>query len=644
MVGRIDDREPAGQVLILVALLLTILLAFAGLTIDVGRQLAERRHVQNAADAAALAACRGLTQGESNSAAAADARRTALINIEGSPSAGRATIAADTARVYTDGHAGDPAYLESGILISSGVVRVAIKSSVDATVGRVVGVSELETNARARCGFEGGPAIPLAARRYINAPGPGNGFIDTAATAATATTGQVDTASVTGYDARTPASESQPGPEFELYGPDSKAANDSAFRGFVALDVRNFESDTSRVYYNGVTSQSSENILKDKEGDYLITGYVGGPGFPAVVTPPDPNDQVAALEGNDTPMVVGNFSTSYAVGDRLLLAMYNGTVQQIPDFAIAPPSAFVVPTTTILPITGPNFVVSRNDAFDSTVTLHLHGDHAASNPAWDLIPVDPPSTAPPTPGHMNTPTWTPDVFIPTKQGTKVTSSNIRTSLIPAGIYTVWLEGHSGDPYFQSRRYPVPVKVGGATRDFSFGTSTTSATASSMGASVSLPIYVSTASSGLSAWGGSGSAVALSVDATSFTDCSYGAAAIGAGQITLSSSSVTPSSSGQGTLSTLTASTVGLATGCYKFNVRGTGTNGSGQRVVHIQPITIYVATTASSGTYVEIIGFAVFQVTYLDSNSIRVKAVSGVTASADDNSLLRAERARLMPW
>jgi TRAP-type uncharacterized transport system substrate-binding protein len=92
------------------------------------------------------------------------------------------------------------------------------------------------------------------------------------------------------------------------------------------------------------------------------------------------------------------------------------------------------------------------------------------------------------------------------------------------------------------------------------------------------------------------------------------------------------------------STVGLATGCYKFNVRGTGTNGSGQRVVHIQPITIYVATSASSGTYVEIIGFAVFQVTYLDSNSIRVKAVSGVAASADDNSLLRAERARLMPW
>jgi len=643
MAGRINDREPAGQVLILVALLLTILLAFAGLTIDVGRQVAERRHVQNAADSAALAACRGLIQGESDAAAAADARRAALINIEGSPSAGRATIAPDTARVYADGHAGDPAYLESGILISSGVVRVSIQSSLDATLGKVVGIDELETNARALCGFQGGPAIPLAARRYINAPGPGNGFIDNAATAATATTGQVDAGSVLGYDARTPASESQPGPEFELYGPNSKAANDSAFRGFVALDVRNFQSDTSRVYFNGVTSQSSENNLKAQEGNYLITGYVGGPGFPPIVAPADPNDQIAALEGNDTPMVVGNFSESYAVGDRLLLAVYNGTVQQIPDFTIAPPLAFVVPTTGG-PITGPSFTVSRNDAFDSTVTLHLHGDHAASNPAWDLIPVDPPSTAPPTAGHMNMPTWSSDVFIPTKQGTKITTSNILTNAIPAGIYTVWLEGHSGDPYFQSRRYPVPVKVGGATHDFSFSTSTTSGTADSTGASVSLPIYVSTASNGVSAWGGSGSAVTLSVDASSFTDCSYGAATIGAGQITLSSSSVTPSSSGQGTLSTLTVSTVGLATGCYKFNVRGTGTNSSGQRVVHLQPITIYVATSASSGTYVEIIGFEVFKITYLDSNTIRVQAVGPVVASPNDNSLLRAERARLMPW
>ena len=101
--------------------------------------------------------------------------------------------------------------------------------------------------------MQGGPAVPIVARRYDSAPGPGGGFIDYLATIATSATGAVDTVDPWGYGGRTPASEAAPGPTFELYGPGAKAANDSSFRGFIALDVRNFESTTSRVYYNGVT-------------------------------------------------------------------------------------------------------------------------------------------------------------------------------------------------------------------------------------------------------------------------------------------------------------------------------------------------------------------------------------------------------
>ena len=43
--------------------------------------------------------------------------------------------------------------------------------------------------------------------------------------------------------------------------------------------------------------------------------------------------------------------------------------------------------------------------------------------------------------------------------------------MPAGIYTVWLEGKSGDPFFQTRRVAVRVHVGGAVRDFSLFNST-----------------------------------------------------------------------------------------------------------------------------------------------------------------------------
>jgi hypothetical protein len=108
--------------------------------------------------------------------------------------------------------------------------------------------------------------------------------------------------------------------------------------------------------------------------------------------------------------------------------------------------------------------------------------------------------------------------------------------------------------------------------------------------------------------------------------------------------VTPTSSGSGALSTLSISSVGLAPGCYRLIVRAYGTNGDGQPVVHLLPITFTVATTASNGSYVDIIGFAVFEVTGIDSNSILGRAVTGAYASADDQALRRAQRARLMPW
>ena len=634
-----------GQVLVIFALFLVILLGFTGMAIDIGRQNAEQRHIRTAADAAALAGCRALIDGSSDGAASSQARAVARINIERSPSGTAAQIANDANRIYEDGHAGDPAYLVSGVIVSGTSVRVAIKSSVETTLAKVLGIPTLDTSARARCTLQGGPAVPIVARRYDAAPGPGSGFTDFLATAATSTTGAVDTTNPVGYaSVRTPASETEPGPVFELYGPGAKAANESSFRGFVALDVRNFESTTSRVYYNGVTSGITELTLKNKEGEYLITGYPG-PALPPSTNPSSPNSQIAALLGNDSAQVIGNFDDVFAVGDRLLLAVYSGTVMQIPDFTISPPSAFTVPSTTSSPQAGPNFTVSRNDAFSSTVTLHLHGDAAASavgHPEWDILPD--PSVTPPGAGDMNQPTWSTDVFIPNKNGTTVSTTNIQTNTVPAGIYTVWLEGHSGNPYFQTRRYAVPVKVGGALRDFSLANSTVSATIASMGGTAAIPLYVSTTNASSTKWGTGASAVTLGVDAGSFTDCSLNSATIGAGQLTLSTSLVTPTSSGNGALSTLTINSVGLAPGCYRLNLRAYGTNGDGQPVVHIQPITFTVATDASSGNYVDVIGFAVFQLTDVNPNAISGKAVTGIAANPNDSTLRRAQRARLQPW
>ena len=83
-----------GQVLVIVALGIIVLLGVAGIAIDVGRLMAERRHLQTAADAGALAACQALLSGDTADldAAALRAREVAGINIDGSPAGATATI------------------------------------------------------------------------------------------------------------------------------------------------------------------------------------------------------------------------------------------------------------------------------------------------------------------------------------------------------------------------------------------------------------------------------------------------------------------------------------------------------------------------------------------------------------------------
>ena len=652
------DSAEGGQVLVLFAILITVLLAFAGFTIDVGRQVAERRHVQTAADAAALAACRALIAGDTDSAAAQAASEVALANLQNSPAGAAATIDAPPSYDDEDGNGSiDADELTSGIVVAGTIVRVAISSTVETTLARVVGVSSLGTGARARCDLQGSPAIPIVARRYANPQGPGNGFVDHVTTSATSTAGQVDALDPRGYGGRTAASEAAPGPQFAIYGNESKASNDSSFRGFVALDVRNFEGVATRVYYNGVTPGMNANTLKDKEGAYLVTGYPG-PAFPPVSTPPNGSTQVGVLSGNSTSFVVQQFDDSFKVGDRILLGVYDGTVLEIPDFALTPPVEISLPETTITPVDGPSVKVSRNREFLSTVTLSLAGDAdavaAGQPPSTHIIP-DPPVT-PPAVGHITEPVWSQNVFQPAVNGTNVAMNDFQSNTVPPGIYTVWIEGESGNPYYQRRRVAVPVRIQldtnadgdyndavdvKVTRDFSLVNSVLDGSTPTLGGSISMPIYVNTTSASTTRW--NGGAVALGWDVGSLTNCSLNPASLGSASISFSASSVTPAT-GTGALSTMSINTSGLAQGCYMFTLRARGTNGDGQPVTHLQTVRFSVATTTSSGQYVDILGFAVFQVDAITANDIIGHAVTGVQADPNDQALRRAQRARLVPW
>ena len=99
--------------------------------------------------------------------------------------------------------------------------------------------------------------------------------------------------------------------------PDQHPVNEGLLGADYEVDKENGRYRFKKIYpgenWDGkVRSPLTEPGVNVKEGDYLIDGYPG-PGFPSVTNPADPNDQVAVLLGNDSPMVVGNFNETFEV-------------------------------------------------------------------------------------------------------------------------------------------------------------------------------------------------------------------------------------------------------------------------------------------------------------------------------------------
>lgn len=636
-------EAPRGQVLVIMAIGIIVLLGVAGIAVDIGRLMAERRHMQTAADAAALAACQSLKDGAVADVAAATtrARSVASVNMQGSPS-GTSGAMADPA-VYEDQDGSgflDADELTSGVVVSATSVRVAISGDVETMLAGVVGIPTLGVGARAHCTLVQEPALPIVVRRYDAPPGPGGGFVDVLATETTSTSGQVD-ANPIGYGGRTPAGDTAltKGPIFEIYGVGSKAHNSSEFRGFVNLDIRDFRDVTTREYFNGEAPGRNENIMKGEQSEYVTTGYPG-PGFPAAVQPPTGDLQVATLSGHNTDQLVDAFDEVYDSGDRVMLAVYDGTVKAIPDFSITPPSRLTLPATTGSPTDGPTFSVVRNDQFTGSVELSLVGDEDAPDPADNILPV--PGTAAPAAGAMNEPVFNPNNFMyaSNELTRSVAMEDISTNTIEPGIYTVWVKGTSNVP-FKGRRHPVPVYVGGATRGFHLGNSSLSASATAFGDAVTYTVRVKGES-----WLTSGSAteVDLSWDPDSLSNCVLSPITPPVGMtVSFSDSTITPGN-GQGTASTMTVDTDGLASGCYLFSVRAHATNSDGQPVTRLATATLYVVAEPSEGEYVEIIGFASFEIAGVTSNTITGRAISPICADPDCGELRAVLRARLIPW
>ena len=636
---RSRPQAPRGQVLVIVAIAIVVLLAMAGVAIDVGRLMAERRHLQTAADAGALAACQSLISGAVADVdlAAQRATNVASINIDGSPAGAVATMSDPPVYEDEDGNGFlDPDELLSGVVVSGTSARVAISADLDTVLARLVGVDAFDVGARAQCTLVQDPALPIVARRYSAPPGPG--FVDVLATELTSSSGTIDPDPL-GYDIRTAASESAKGPLFEIYGVESKAFNSPEFRGFINLDIRDFRDETERDYYNGAEAGVNENIMKAEQAEYIVGGYPG-PAFPAVSNPPTGDLQVATLSGHNTGHLLTEFDKVYSPNDRILLGVYDGTVKAIPDFSITPPSRITLPVITVIPVDGPTFTVSRNDEFNGVVSLELAGDTLAPAASDNILPT--PGTAAPALGAMNEPVFNPDnfTFAFNSSSRQVVMEDISTNGIGPGIYTVWVKGTSSTPS-KARRHPVPVFVGGATRNFHLANSTLSASAESVGDAVTFTIRVRS-----DGWttGAPATPVALSWDSASFSDCLLNPVAAPASMtVGFSATGVTPAN-GQGAPSTMTVDTDGLGSGCYMFTVRAKATNRDAQPVTRLATATLYVNAEPSDGSYVDMIGFAMFEVESISANTIAGRAISRICPDPNCAELRRVQRARLIPW
>ena len=621
---------------------ITVLFAAAGLAFDIGRFYAERRFLQNAADAAALAAANALIQGRTQAEADIVARAVLSSNFSSDPN-GVVPAQPPATPQYESGHAGDPVYLTNGILFSGTEVRVAVQNSISYTFGRAVGLTSSLIGAQARVKTMAN-ALPIAVRRFVNSPGPAtsnntapcavneNQFLDFFATQNTACLGtetnsglRVEPNAGSAFDATNPDSDpGNHGPELAILGQGAQPGNGADFRGFIALDIRNFATSSSQLYYNGVTSGTNPNTLKSIEANWITAGGYPGPQFPAAVTPPDPNDQVAILNGNSTGIVIDAMAERYVAGDEILVAVYPGNVMAIPDFAMTSPGTINLPATGTTASAG-SMKVSRNQAFSGQVTLATIADTLdPANPMvlGTLVGTDPI-------------TYNPNPVTPSLGGgASVALTNVTTSGATPGIYALWVRGQAGAPYLTTKYEPFGIQIGTITRDFTFTSDASSKDAAASGNSVAFTLTLGNSPNKNTNFG---NPVTLSVDNPLPT---------GVGPITFGSTSVTPSRNGTST--TLTINTGTMATGSYTFTVRATGMNGDSpsRKVTHLMNLTVRVAPSAGSGNeeYVDIVGFAVMRISAMDSNSISAYAITPVIADPNDSRLRRGQVAKLVPW
>lgn len=661
--------DQAGQSVVVVALAFTLLLGFAGLAIDGGRYYAERRFLQSAVDAAALGCVAKLNVGGTLTQSE-DQAKTILrtYNLPGDPT-GTGVVVSETPLYNTWFNSlgsADKRNLYDGVVAGTTDCRVAVQASMQTFFIRLFGLQTISVPANAHAAVKGG-MLPVVVNRYKDPPGPSNTFIDYSKQE-TYQQANPGVCSENGGGGCPDAADSDItcttgclwGPETVIAG-QGYASSDSDFRGFIALDIRDFSSvdfltgDPVHEFYNGADAMS-QNQLKDQEAAYVNGGY---PGPDLVEYDPTANPiqkglQIATMSGNSAGVVVTNFAQYVKLGEKILVQLFDGQVREIPDFTINSPSVINATSSMGPGASGPTFRVGANQRFRDTdctpsvgacwVDLELIRDtfNAGAND-------DTPSAL-----HEGSATFDPDRFTPSGgSGTQVTLKDLWIDGgLTSGIYSVIIKGTGhyapvpiGTTSSTHQTY-VPLNVGGVVKDFAMNfTATIAEIAINETATFTFTL---TTASGSQAWGSS--AVSVAIDRGS---CEVGRIALvsvaGAtscvtAPLPSASPDFVPRKSGPPTV-TVAVPTTGIASGTYSLVLRARGTNSDGQPVVHVQPLTIAIGTAAGGSTkYINVQGYVVFKITSVTANTVSGRAVSGWYANPKDPALNVARKAGLIPW
>ncbi|MHB8631285.1 MAG: Tad domain-containing protein [Candidatus Limnocylindria bacterium] len=682
--GRAAHADEGGQTIVLVALLFVLLMGFAALSLDVGRFYAERRFLQSAVDSAALACAQAYSQGGTVQTAwnAADITLQQF-NLKGDPIG--ATITYPGAGDQTNGYTATLVYA-NGVVADQNLVggiepiatplgcRVAITANVDTFFIKLVQptLAQIGMVTRAYATSVGG-FLPSVTYRYSNGPGPGDGSSNNfiawtmqgpSAGDTTGTTGQdwqCTTTSDTGCSYATPTA---PGRDHIILGAGAKATNDSSFRGYIALDIRDFQTvdgsgNPIHLAYNGVSPTATVNTLKSFEGQWIDKGYPG-PDICAV----DPANflpcaELAALDGSSSGIFIADYNQFFSVGDTIMLQLYDGTVKSIPDFTVQAPN-LTVPTTgsvassTIQYTMNSQFqksgsVISTNLYFDDGTLTGGAGDASGTNPFMTgAIATCSPNSSP-----VGSKTCGTVSLNPTPSG--VSSYNqswtgMTASGAQQGIYLAWIRGIATAPYSQRQHDSlVTVTVGNQSRDFNLTSSTGVVSVAAPGTQADFSVRVRTGS-GSSAWNGGASGIHLTweqcpvyTDPTTGVTTKLACLINGSALTTAADVSVGSGSSVEATFSVDT--TAASSNQSYNGWIRGFGRDASGNPVSHLFPVTVQVNVTAGGATsYVDVIGYAAFRITAIDSNDVSGVAISKTVYDPNDPLLAIARKIRLVPW